>query len=277
MGAGLSQVLSQAGYKVTLVDISPEALERSRTSIKNGLRLLTLFGQGALNAGSPGAGHSITFSTEYSPLQDVSFVIESVVEKLDAKQRVFESLDRVCRGSCIFASNTSVISITRLASFTNRPDKVLGMHFMNPVSLKHTVEVVRGVHTSNETIESATALLQSLGKECIVVGDSPGFIINRVLMPTINEAIYLVQEQVAPVEDIDRLFRACLGHKMGPLETADLIGLDIILASIEALHQSFGDSKYRPCPLLRRMVDAGLLGCKSGQGFYSYSDEINVI
>ena len=273
MGTGVSQVLGQAGYKVTLVDISHEALERARTLIQKGLRLQTLFGKGESTVGAAKAMDSITLSTEYSLLEEVSFVIENVVEELEVKKDVFERLDRVCRIDCIFASNTSVIPITRLASFTNRPDKVLGMHFMNPVTLKPTVELIRGFHTSKETIGSAMTLLQSIGKEGIIVGDSPGFVINRVLMPMINEASYLVQEQVASVEDIDRIFKTCLGHKMGPLETADLIGLDTILSSIEALYESFGDSKYRPCPLLRKMVDAGLLGCKSGQGFYYYSDE----
>lgn len=273
MGAGVAQVLAQAGYKVTLVDLSREALDRANARIKKGLRLQALFGKGESKAGSVEILNSILFSTEYRHLEEASFVIENVSERLEIKRDVYQHLDRLCRADCIFASNTSAIPITRIASFTNRPDKVLGMHFMNPAALKQTVELIKGAHTSDETIGAAMALLQKLGRECIIVGDSPGFVINRVLMPTINEAIYLVQEQVSSVEDIDRIFKACLGHKMGPLETADLIGLDTILSSIEILFESFGDSKYRPCPLLRKMVDAGLLGCKSGQGFYSYPNK----
>jgi len=169
-----------------------------------------------------------------------------------------------------FAANTSAYSITRIGSLTQRPDRVLGMHFMNPVPLKPTVEVIRAFHTSQATVDTALALLKGMGKEGIVVNDMPGFVSNRVLMLTINEAVWLVQDQVATPEDVDRIFVTCFGHKMGPLETADLIGLDTILFSIEVLYESFNDSKYRPCPLLRKMVDAGLHGRKSGQGFYSY-------
>jgi 3-hydroxybutyryl-CoA dehydrogenase len=170
----------------------------------------------------------------------------------------------------VFAVNTSAISITRIASVTSRAPQVIGMHFMNPVPLKPMVEVIRGYHTSEQTIDTAKALVAAMDKECIVVNDSPGFVTNRVMMLTINEAIFMVQEQVSSVVEIDRLFKQCFGHKMGPLETADLIGLDTILLSIEVLYESFNDSKYRPCPLLKQMVDAGLYGRKSGRGFYTY-------
>ena len=170
----------------------------------------------------------------------------------------------------MFAANTSAIPITRIASLTRRPARVIGMHFMNPVPLKPVVEVIRGYYTADETVALAQGLLAGMGKEGVVVNDSPGFVSNRVLMLTINEAIFLLHEGVAAAEDVDKIFKGCFGHKMGPLETADLIGLDTILLSIEVLYESFNDSKYRPCPLLKKMVDAGLYGQKSGQGFYTY-------
>jgi len=179
-------------------------------------------------------------------------------------------LDNVCPDHCIFAANTSAIPITRIGSATSRPEKVIGMHLMNPVPMKKMVELIPGHHTSQETIDEAKKFLAGMDKECIIVKDSPGFVSNRVLMLTINEAIFLVHEQVADAKDVDNIFKSCFGHKMGPLETADLIGLDTILYSIEMLYESFSDSKYRPCPLLKKMVDAGLHGRKSGKGFYNY-------
>jgi 3-hydroxybutyryl-CoA dehydrogenase len=183
---------------------------------------------------------------------------------------VYAQLDAICPERCCFATNTSAIPVTRIASVTERPSQVLGMHFMNPVPLKPMVEVIRGFHTSEETINTARHLLAQMGKDSIVVNDSPGFVSNRVLMLAINEAIYLIQEQVAQVEEVDAIFKTCLGHKMGPLETADLIGLDTILYSLEVLCESLSEAKYKPCSLLRKMVDAGLLGRKSGQGFYKH-------
>ncbi len=214
----------------------------------------------------------ITFTTDYELLHEVDFVIENVTESWSVKAKVYPKLDNICSKESVFAVNTSTIPITRIASLTGRATQIIGMHFMNPVPLKPVVEVIRGYHTSDETINTAKKLLQQMGKEGIVVNDSPGFVSNRVLMLTINEAIYLQQEQVATAEDVDRIFKTCFGHKMGPLETADLIGLDTILYSLESLHDSFKDSKYRPCPLLIKMVDAGLYGQKSGKGFYHYSD-----
>jgi 3-hydroxybutyryl-CoA dehydrogenase len=212
----------------------------------------------------------IELTTDYQALEGAEFVIENVTEKWEIKRDVYPELDRICPERCIFSANTSAISITKLASLTQRAPQVLGMHFMNPVPMKNMVEVIRGYHTSGHTIEMAQALLAQMGKEGIVVNDSPGFVSNRVLMLTINEAIFVVQDQVAPAVDVDRIFKTCFEHKMGPLETADLIGLDTILLSLEVLYESFNDSKYRPCPLLKKLVDAGLLGRKSGQGFYSY-------
>ena len=268
MGAGVAQNLAQTGHRVILVDVSENALAKAEQEIKNNIRFQTLFKKGTQN--SLDALSNITFSVADELLKDVDFVIENVTEKWDIKRGVYQRIDEICPARCVFAANTSAISITRIASLTKRALKVVGIHFMNPVALKPMVEVIRGHHTSEETLRTAGELLAQMGKEYIVVNDSPGFVSNRVLMLMINEAIFLLQDQVASVEDVDRIFKSCFGHKMGPLETADLIGLDTILFSIEVLYESFNDSKYRPCPLLRKMVDAGLHGRKSGQGFYSY-------
>jgi 3-hydroxybutyryl-CoA dehydrogenase len=212
----------------------------------------------------------ITFTLDVHLLEGVDYIIENVVEKWSTKEDVYAKLDTLCPAHCIFGSNTSAISITRIASITKRAPQVIGIHFMNPVPLKNTVEMVLGVHTSEQTIATTKKLLSRMGQDFIVVKDAPGFVSNRVLMLTINEAIFVVQDQVAEAEDVDRIFRACFEHKMGPLETADLIGLDTILLSLEVLWDSYKDGKYRPAPLLRKMVDAGLLGRKSGEGFYRY-------
>ena len=270
MGSGVSQNLAQTGHRVILLDVSQEILEHAKSEIKENIRVQSLFTKSEKVESPDEVLRQITFSTNYQLLSDVDFVIENVTEKWEIKQKVYAQLDAICPERCIFAANTSAIPITRLASVTERASKVIGMHFMNPVPLKPVVEVIRGFHTSDETIETAKRLLAQMGKEGIVVNDSPGFVSNRVLMLTINEAIYLLQEQVASAENVDRIFKTCFGHKMGPLETADLIGLDTILYSIEVLYESFNDSKYRPCPLLKKMVDAGLYGRKSGQGFYPY-------
>jgi 3-hydroxybutyryl-CoA dehydrogenase len=270
MGKGVSQDLAQTGHRVILLDVSQDILEHAKSEIKENIRLQSLFTKSEKAESPDEVLRQITFSTDYQLLSNVDFVIENVTEKWEIKKELYSQLDAICTEQCIFAANTSAIPITRLASVTERAPKVIGMHFMNPVPLKSAVEVIRGFHTSDESIETAKRLLAQMGKEGIVVNDSPGFVSNRVLMLTINEAIYLLQEQVASAEDVDRIFKTCFGHKMGPLETADLIGLDTILYSIEVLYESFNDSKYRPCPLLKKMVDAGLYGRKSGQGFYPY-------
>jgi 3-hydroxybutyryl-CoA dehydrogenase len=195
-----------------------------------------------------------------------------VTEKWEVKAAVYADLDRVCPPGCVFGVNTSAIPITRVASATARPAEVVGTHFMNPAPMKPTVEVIRGFHTSEETIERTRGLLASIKKDAIVVNDSPGFVTNRVMMLTVNEAVFCVQEGVAAPADVDRLFKECFGHRMGPLETADLIGLDTILYSLEVLYDHHNDPKFRPCPRLRTLVDAGLLGRKSGRGFYEYED-----
>ncbi len=271
MGSGVAQSLVESGHRVVLVDVADERLESARQAIRQGLRMRNLLGK------KPAAGEGadqllprITFTCDEQQLAGVGFVVENVVEKWPVKEAVYRRLDAICPHDCVFAANTSAIPITRIASVTQRPDRVVGMHFMNPAPRKPMVEVIRGHHTSAATLERALALLAAMGKEGTVVEDSPGFVTNRVLMLTLNEAIWVVQDQVASAEAVDRLFQSCFGHAMGPLATADLIGLDTVLDSLEVLQQAFGDSKFRPCPLLRRMVEAGLHGRKSGRGFYDY-------
>jgi len=270
MGSGVAQAVAQTGLPVTLLDVSQSVLDRSRAEIAQNVRL-----HGLLQRQQPAPdaaeilGH-IHFTTDYAQLAGAEFVVENATESWEIKREIYPKLDAICAEPCVFAANTSCISITRLASTTKRPSQVLGIHFMNPVPLKSTMEVIRGHHTSDETLEIAKAFLAHMGKDCIVVNDMPGFVSNRVLMLTVNEAIFVVQDQVAPPEDVDAIFKKCFGHKMGPLETGDLIGLDTILCSLEVLYESYNDSKFRPCPLLKKMVDAGLHGRKSGEGFYRY-------
>jgi 3-hydroxybutyryl-CoA dehydrogenase len=269
IGVGVAQSLAQAGHEVVLLDVSEAVLERAREEIHRSLRLQRMLDRDA--AADPKAVLArIHPTTAYEPLAGTTFVIENVVENWGVKEEVWRRLDRACPPDAVFAANTSCISITRLASVTCRPAQVLGIHFMNPVPMKPTVEMIRGFHTSEATIETAKELLRTMGKDAVVVEDVPGFVSNRVLMLTVNEAVFVLQDQVASAKDVDRIFKECFGHKMGPLETADLIGLDTVLYSIEVLRDSFEDDKYRPCPLLRKMVAAGLLGRKSGRGFYDY-------
>jgi len=270
MGVGVAQALAQTGHAVILIDLSDEILKRAGQEIRNNIRFQSLLNKGAGTPQAADALQRISFSTDYRALRAADYVIENVTEKWEVKREVYERMDALCPPHCTFAANTSAISITRIASATGRAAQVIRIHFMNPVPMKRTVEVIRGFHTSDETVAVTRDLLTSMDKEMIVVNDSPGFVSNRVLMLTINEAIFLVHEQVAPAEDIDRIFKECFGHKMGPLETADLIGLDTILLSLDVLYESFNDSKYRTCTLLKKMVDAGLHGRKSRRGFYSY-------
>lgn len=270
MGTGVSQAFAQGGYDVIAVDMVQDALDRAAREIETAIRLQRLFVKDAEKTPPAKVLERIRFTTDLEALATVSYVVENVTEKWSIKRSVYESLERICVGECIFAANTSAIPITRIASATRRPDRVVGVHFMNPVPLKKAVEVIRGYHTSPSTLDRTRTLLGTIGKECIVVNDSPGFVSNRVYMLTVNEAVFALHDQVASAEDVDRIFKLCLDHKMGPLETADLIGLDTILYSLEVLFESFNDDKYRPCPLLKKMVDAGLHGRKSGQGFYKY-------
>ena len=270
IGVGVSLCLAQSGYRVIVLDISNDRLRYAEQEVRKSMRLQYFLQRKVLKEQEKDVLSRITYSCNFEFLRDVSFVIENVTEKWQTKKQVYEQLDQICSSSCIFAANTSAIPITRIASVTSRPSSVIGMHFMNPVPLKSTVEVILGYHTSQTTLEAAKNLVKTMNKECVVVNDSPGFVSNRVLMLTINEAIFILQEGIASAEDIDKIFRSCFEHKMGPLETADLIGLDTVLFSIEVLYESFNDSKYRPAPLLKKMTDAGLYGKKSGQGFYSY-------
>jgi len=273
MGRGVAQTLAQSGTRVFLVDVSESVLDKALSEIKQNLRLQRMFTkkEGLNTAKDPLS--LITTNTDYRLLNEVDFVIENVTESWEIKRQVFIELETNCPPRTIFSSNTSAIPITLLASVTRRPAQVIGTHFMNPVPLKPVVEVIRGFHSSPETVQATLDLLASMGKEGVLVNDSPGFVSNRVLMLTVNEAIFLLQDQVATTEDIDRIFRLCFGHKMGPLETADLIGLDTILFSLEVLYENFNDPKFRPCPLLRKLVAAGLWGRKSGRGFYSYDGD----
>jgi 3-hydroxybutyryl-CoA dehydrogenase len=270
MGIGLGHDLAQHGMQVVLVDITEAALERARGEIRKNLRFQSMFQKGAKPVNADEVLGRIHFTTRYEDLHEADFVIENAPEKWDIKKDIYPKIDAICPERAVFAANTSCISITKIGSATQRPDRVLGMHFMNPVPLKPMVEVIRGHHTTEETIATARQLLTQMDKDCEVVNDYPGFVSNRVLMLTVNEAVYLVHDGVATAQQVDHLFKTCFGHKMGPLETADLIGLDTILFSIEVLYESYSDSKYRPCPLLRKMVDAGLHGRKNGKGFYDY-------
>ncbi len=270
MGSGVAQDLAQAGLSVKVVDVSLNILERARDAIKQNIRTQRLLQKRKEQESIEHILQRIEFTSEYAVFAAVDAVIENAPENIEIKSAIYAQLDEICPAHCMFAANTSAISITRIGSWTRRPESVIGIHFMNPVPLKSMVELIRGHHTSEATVASAQALLRRLGKAWIMVNDMPGFVSNRVLMLTINEAIFLLQDQVASGEDIDAIFKSCFGHKMGPLETADLIGLDTILFSLEVLFESYNDSKYRPCPLLKKMVSAGLLGRKSGQGFYFY-------
>ncbi|MFF8492359.1 3-hydroxyacyl-CoA dehydrogenase family protein [Streptomyces albidoflavus] len=270
IGRGVAQSLAQSSFEVVLVDIAEDQLVSARNQMERDLRMQSLFRAEKLADDAETILGRITTSTGLEALADVDFVVENVTENWDVKREVYETMDKVCRPGVVFAVNTSAVPITRVASVTERPAEVLGLHFMNPVPLVDTVEVVRGYFTSDETLAVAMGLLDAAGKEGIVVQDAPGFVTNRVLMLTINEAVFCVQDQVATAEDVDRMFKGCFGHKMGPLETGDLIGLDTILNSLTVMYESFKDPKYRPAPLLQKMVDAKLLGRKTSQGFYTY-------
>ncbi|MDR0355781.1 MAG: 3-hydroxybutyryl-CoA dehydrogenase [Deltaproteobacteria bacterium] len=272
MGRGTAQSLAAAGLEVVLLDARADVLDQAREEMREALRLTGLFktGKNALEKEPDEILAAVVWTTRPEALAECDFVVENITEKEELKAALYPRLDEICRPETVFAANTSVISITRIASWTKRPDRVVGLHFMNPVPLKTTVEVIRGFHTSEETLQTAKDLLKLMKKKAVVVKDSPGFVSNRVLMLTVNEAVWLAADGVAEPFEVDRIFKSCFGHPMGPLETADLIGLDTILLSLEGLMKAFGDPKFRPCPLLRKMVDAGLLGRKSGRGFYDY-------
>jgi len=267
MGRGLAQTLARYGLDTVVVDVSRDILDQGREEIHQGLRFYCFRNK---EFDPEAAMDRIRFDTSPGAFSDVDFLVENITEKPELKEPLYRELDRVCQPDCVFAANTSAISITRIASWTGRPDRVIGMHFMNPVPMKPVVEVIRGWHTSDETVAVAEVFLAILEKKAVVVKDMPGFVSNRVLMLMVNEAVWLIQDGVAGPKEVDEIFRSCFGHTMGPLETADLIGLDTILYSLDVLYESYRDSKFRACPLLKKMVDAGLYGMKTGEGFHVY-------
>ncbi len=268
MGAGVAQNLAQAGHDVALVDNTPQAVTKALSTIELNSRMSRLLGGPELDPDT--ILGRIKAGTDLALLADADLVIENITENWELKRGLYLEMDHTVQPDAVFVANTSAIPITRLASLTTRPRQFVGVHFMNPVPMKPAVELIPGHHTSPEALEKVRDLLTSMGKKAIPVNDACGFVSNRVLMLTVNEAAFLVHEGVADAETVDEVFRSCFGHPMGPLQTADLIGVDTILYSIEVLHEHFADSKYRPCPLLKQMTDAGLHGRKSGQGFYSY-------
>ena len=269
MGNGIAQVFAQSGFTVRLVDVAQPMLDRARTAIEKSLGKFVEKGK-LTTADRDAMLARLTTTTSVDDLGDADYVVEAIVEDAPVKQALFRSLDALTRPDVILASNTSSISITRLGAATSRPDKVLGMHFMNPVPLMTLVEMIRGQATSAETMTTASELARTLGKTPVEAADYPGFIANRILMPMINEAISAVMEGVGTPDAIDAVMKLGMNHPMGPLTLADFIGLDVCLAILNVLHDGLGDPKYRPCPLLRRMVAAGQLGRKSGRGFYTY-------
>ena len=269
MGNGIAQVFAVSGYEVRLVDAVPAALDRARATIEKSL--WKFVEKGKLNAEDRDrAVGRLSTGTELDALADVDYVVEAIVEDAAVKRDLFARLDALTRTDVILTSNTSSISITVLGAATNRPDKVLGMHFMNPVPLMSLVELIRGQATTPESMAVASDLCVKLGKTALEAADYPGFIANRILMPMINEAIFALMEGVGTPEAIDGVMKLGMNHPMGPLTLADFIGLDVCLAILNVLHDGLGDPKYRPCPLLKRMVAAGHLGRKSGRGFYQY-------
>jgi 3-hydroxybutyryl-CoA dehydrogenase len=269
MGNGIAQVFAQSGFTVKLHDASEAAISRAQATIEKSLAKFV--DKGKLSAADRDAALGrLTAAPTLDDLGGVDYVVEAIFENLDAKRQLLRRLDQIARPEVILGTNTSSISITTLGAATSRPDKVLGMHFMNPVPLMSLVELVRGQATSDASMQVATELCNSLGKTPVQAADYPGFIANRILMPMINEAIFTLMEGVGTAEAIDTVMKLGMNHPMGPLALADLIGLDVCLAILEVLHDGIGDPKYRPCPLLRRMVAAGHLGRKTGRGFYSY-------
>jgi len=269
MGSGISQVFAQKAYTVLLFDAAPGQMQKAQSLIARSLA--REFEKGRIDGRQrEEVLRNIRPSQALRELGSSEFVVEAVSESFEIKREVLKALDAVCPEETILASNTSSISITELAAVTKRPQRVVGMHFMNPVPLMKLVEVVRGMTTSAETIDATTSLVRSLDKIAVEVNDAPGFVSNRVLMPMINEAIFCVHENVGTPEAVDSVMKLGMNHPMGPLSLADLIGLDVCLDIMETLYRGFGDSKYRPCPLSKRMVAAGLLGRKRGQGFYQY-------
>ena len=272
MGNGISHVFAQYGFKVNIVDVSADALKRAITTIEKNLDRMVAKGKLTEQDKIKTLSNISTFTTIEQGVNECGLVVEAATENIDLKCKIFRDLDALCNPDTILATNTSSISITKIAAQTKRPDKVIGMHFMNPVPVMKLVEVIRGYATSDEVTKKVVDLSIQLEKIPVEVNDFPGFIANRILMPMINEAIYSLFEGVAGVNEIDTVMRLGMAHPMGPLQLADFIGLDVCLSILKVLHDGFGNPKYAPCPLLVNMVMAGNLGVKSGNGFYEYTD-----
>ena len=270
IGIGAATDLILHGIETVLVDISEKQLENAKSEIMKNIRFAPLFLKNTPGLSIQEVDQNLKLTLEISEIASCEFIIENVTEDWKTKEKVYKQLDKIAGENVCFGCNTSCISITKVGSATNRPDKIVGIHLMNPVHLKPTVEVIRGFHTSDLTLEKLNVLFKQLGKNSIVVNDMPGFVSNRISHLFMNEAMFVLQDQVSTAADIDNIFKKCFGHSMGPLETADLIGLDTVMYSLDVLYESYHDPKFRCCPLLRKMVYAGHLGRKTGKGFYNY-------
>jgi|RhiMethySRZTD1v2_1073278.scaffolds.fasta_scaffold51058_5 3-hydroxybutyryl-CoA dehydrogenase len=273
IGIGVVTDLLLHGMSAVVVDLSREQLEQAQATILNNIRCVPLFSKSLPRVAKESAMERMQLTTDLRQLAECDFVVENVTEDWAIKKALYQQLDSIVPAGVRFGVNTSCISITQVGSVTKRAADVIGVHFMNPVHLMATVEVIRGFHTSDETIRALQALLTVLQKEAIVVEDLPGFVSNRISHLFMNEAAFVLQDRVATAENVDRIFKKCFGHRMGPLETADLIGLDTVMRSLDVLYESFHDPKYRCCPLLRTLVHAGHLGRKTGRGFHVYRDQ----